>query len=404
MKARQVKTLIQNGAVISPLSSSGILPTGGILIENGKITHILEKPLTEIPQNTKIIDARGQTISPGFIDIHVHGGGGLEVMGASPDEINKICHAHSRYGTTSILPTTLAAPLPDICRTMDNIKKASEASDKPIGANVLGIHLEGPFFAQSQRGAQAAEYIINPTQENIHILLDRFAHKERMIRMMGAAPEIPGGMALGKELQKRGIVASIAHSDATFEEAEMAMENGYTDVTHIYSGCSAVHRVNAYRVAGVVEAGLYFDELSVQVIADGKHLPPSLLRLIYKCKGADKIALITDGLGSSAADMAEGTVYTQKNGVEIILDDGVMKMMDFSAFAGSCATMSQLVRNMVKLADVPLVEAVKMASATPASIIGLERKGCLAPGYDADIILFDEDINVSMTIVGGKVV
>ena len=389
-----MKTLIQNGPVVTP---HRILPMGGVLVEDGTILEVLEHPVTELPSNIKVIDAAGRIISPGFVDIHVHGGGGLEVMGASPDEINKICLAHSRYGTTSMLPTTLAAPIEDICLAIDNINAASK---KNIGADILGAHLEGPYFAQSQRGAQAPEYIITPDEENTNRLLDRWDG----VRMMGAAPEIPGGMSLGLELKKRGITASIAHSDATFEDVEKAMEHGYTDVTHIYSGCSNVHRVNAYRIAGVVEAGLYFDNLTTQVIADGKHLPPSLLRFIYKCKGADKIALISDGLGPSAADIPEGTVYTQGNGMEIVLDDGVMKLMDRTSFAGSCATMSRLVLNMIQLAGVPLVEAVKMASLTPASVIGAWKKGCLAPGFDADIILFDEKINVSMVMVKGKVV
>ncbi|MCL2285133.1 MAG: N-acetylglucosamine-6-phosphate deacetylase [Firmicutes bacterium] len=390
-----MRTLIQNGPVITP---NGIVPMGGILVENGTIVEILDRPVLNLPVDITVIDAAGRTISPGFVDIHVHGGGGCEVMGATPAEINQICRAHSRYGTTSILPTTLAAPLNDICTAIDNIRTAQ---GRGASAEIMGVHLEGPYFAQSQRGAQAAEYIIYPTEANMSLLLDRWAGG---VRMMGAAPEIPGGMELGRELVKRGIVASVAHSDATFEDVEMAIENGYTDVTHIYSGCSNVHRVNAYRVAGVVEAGLYFDGLTTQVIADGKHLPPSLLRLIYKCKGADKIALITDGLGPSATDIPEGTVYTQGNGVEIILDDGVMKLMDKQAFAGSCATMQRLVRNMVELAGVPLYDAVKMAAETPAKVIGAGNKGRLAPGCDADVILFDSEINVSMVMVRGVVV
>ena len=389
-----MRTLIQNGPVIT---HNGIVPMGGILVENGKIVEILDRPVSNSVDIT-VIDAAGRTISPGFVDIHVHGGGGYEVMGATPEEINQICLAHSRYGTTSMLPTTLAAPLNDICVAMDNVRAAQ---GRGVGADILGVHLEGPYFAQSQRGAQAAEYIICPTEANMSLLLDRWTGG---VRMMGAAPEIPGGMVLGRELVKRGIVASVAHSDATFEEVEIAIENGYTDVTHIYSGCSNVHRVNAYRVAGVVEAGLYFDRLTTQVIADGKHLPPSLLRLIYKCKGADKIALITDGLGPSATDIPEGTVYTQGNGVEIILDDGVMKLMDKQAFAGSCATMHRLVRNMVELAGVPLYDAVKMATITPANVIGAGNKGRLAPGCDADVILFDNEFNVSMVMIRGVVV
>jgi N-acetylglucosamine-6-phosphate deacetylase len=400
-----VKTLIQNGPVVTPYR---VIPTGGVLIEGEKIIEILERPLTEIPEGVTVIDAAGRYISPGFVDIHVHGGGGTEVMGATPAQIAGICEAHGRFGTTAMLPTTLAAPLDDICAAIDSIKKAKElsvnASGAPIGADILGAHLEGPYFSMAQRGAQAPEYIIHPNGENISQLLDRWDG----VRIMGAAPEIPGGFALGRELTKRGITASVAHSDATFEEVEKAMAYGYADITHLYSACSLVKRVDTFRIAGVVEAGLFFDGLTAQIIADGRHLPASLLRLIYKCKGAGKVALISDGLGASAdtgpegTRIPEGTLYTQRNGVKIIKEGGVMKLADRSALAGSCATMSDCVRNMVQLAGVPLYDAVRMASMTPAAIVGAKDKGSLSPGLDADIVLYDEKINVSMALVRGR--
>ena len=389
-----MKTLIQNGPVITPFRT---IPTGGVLIENGKIAEILERPLADVPAGVTVIDAGGRNISPGFVDIHVHGGGGHGFFTATPDEIGKICHAHSKYGTTSMLPTTWAAPIDDICTAVGSIRKAAEINAP--GAQIIGVHLEGPFFSLAQRGAQAAEYIICPNEENTARLLDSWPGG---IRMMGAAPEIDGALKLGTELVKHGVVASIAHSDATFGDIERAMDYGYSDVTHLYSGCSHVHRVNAYRTAGVVEAGLYFDELTAQVIADGKHLPPSLLRLIYKCKGADRIALISDGLDPSASEMAEGTIFTQRNGAQFIIEDDVMKVLDRQSFAGSTATMSRLVRNMVQLANVPLMEAVQMASMTPANIIGARHKGRLSPGCDADVILFDGDVNVSYVMVQGR--
>ncbi len=224
------------------------------------------------------------------------------------------------------------------------------------------------------------------------------------IRMMGAAPELEGALELGRELQKRGITASIAHTDATYEDVERAIESGYTDVTHIYSGCSSVVRKNAYRIAGVVEAGLEKDELTVQVIADGKHLPPPLLKLIYRCKGADRISLITDGLSFSASQLEEGVEYVQKNGVRVVLEDGVMKLLDRQSFAGSVATSSRLVRNMMQLAGASLSDAVKMATWTPARVIGVsDHKGMLARDYDADIILMDEQVNVKWVMVRGAV-
>jgi len=394
---------------------------GGVLIEDGKILEILDRPMAEISAEITEIDAAGKTISPGFVDIHVHGGAGFNFLNASPDNVNKICKAHGKFGTTSIVPTTPAAPIETICDAIDNIRMAAEnatgrdgkrshtltvpnrdgkRSHAPTipGPDILGINLEGPFFSQEQRGAQPTEFIINPTQDNIEKLLD---HWPGGIRMMGAAPEIEGGHNLGRELTKRGIIASIAHSNSTFEDVERAIEFGYSDVTHIYSGCSIVHRVNAYRTAGLVEAGLYFDELTAQVISDGKHLPPSLLRLIYKCKGTDRIALISDGTEASVSGLTDGTIFTQQNGEQFIIEDGVVMMMDRQAFAGSCATMSRCVQNMAKI--VPLLDAVKMASQTPANVIGARHKGRLSPGCDADIILFDKNIDVSFVMVRGQV-
>lgn len=389
-----MKTLIKNGTVLTPFRE---IQNGGVLIKNGKIVEVLEAG-SPLPEAEEVIDAQGLYISPGFIDVHVHGGGGFEVTNAEPEEIVSVCRAHAKYGTTSILPTTLASSLPVLCKTLDSIQEAQKICTT---ANILGAHLEGPFLSPAQCGAQAPKYIIPPDPKSVSALLDRWDG----IKIMGAAPEIPGGLELGRELISRGITASIAHSDATFEDVERALEYGYEDVTHLYSGCSMTKRINAYRVAGVVEAGLFYDCLSVQVIADGKHLPPSLLKLIYKCKGPDRIVLITDGLCSSAVEASEGTIFTQKNGVRIVLQDGVMKLMDGQSFAGSVATMSRLVRNMIELAGVPILEAVRMASLNPARLARVEdRKGRIAPGYDADIILFDSSIQVMRTLVMGVAV
>lgn len=390
-----MKTWIRNGTLLTPFRK---LPDGGLIIEDGKILEVLEKGNLPPQEEMNIIDAQGKYIAPGFIDVHVHGGGGIEVMGSEPADIVKMCSAHSRYGTTSILPTTLASPVPQLCEAIDSIKTAAEQSRD---CNILGVHLEGPFLSLAQCGAQAPDYIYPADEANVHELLDRW----NGIRMMGAAPEIPNGYWLGQQLQQRNITASVAHSDATFEETIKALDYGYEDITHIYSGCSTMHRVNAYRIAGVVEAGLYEDRYTAQVIADGKHLPPSLLKLIYKCKGPEKIVLISDGLAMSASEVKEGDTYLQKNGVLTIMDDGVMKLMNKQSFAGSIATMSRLVHNMVTLANVPMAEAVRMATYNPAKLIRQQEcKGALAPGKDADVIVFDENVEVSLTITGGKIV
>jgi N-acetylglucosamine-6-phosphate deacetylase len=390
-----MRYLITNAQVVTP---TGIMERGCVAVSDQRITGIYEHSAAADFSDYTMIDANGLYVSPGFIDIHVHGGGGYEFNRSTPDMIREICVAHARYGTTSILPTTLAAPLPELYETIHAVRIAKPLIEE---CNILGIHLEGPYFAQSQRGAQNPDHILNPLKETYMDLLDQWDQ----IIMMGAAPELLGGLELGLELQKRRIIASIAHSDATFDEITKAVEHGYTDVTHIYSGCSMVHRVNGYRIGGVVEAGLLLDELTVQVIADGKHLPAELLRLIYKNKGADKISLITDALFAAASDYKEGDLVVQKNGMQTVLEDGVMKLLDRQAFAGSVATTNQLVRNMVTLAGAPLYDAVKMAALTPATLLGIhDHKGKLELGYDADLVLFDTDIDIKMTMVMGKII
>ena len=281
---------------------------------------------------------------------------------------------------------------------IDNVRQAqSIAAD----CTIAGVHLEGPFLSPAQSGAQSPDALALPTPEAWNRLLDRWPGG---VRVMGAAPELPGAMELGQALRDRGVVASIAHSDADYAVCRQAMDNGFTDVTHLYSGCSMVHRKMGYRYGGVVEAGLLEDGLTVQVIADGKHLPPELLRLIVKCKGPERISLITDALFAAGSDLPEGTVLTQANGMQTILKDGVMKLPDRQAFAGSVATMDRLVRNMVHLAGVPLWDAVTMATTTPARVAGLKGKGRLSPGFDADVVLLDERLQVRLVMSMGKVV
>jgi N-acetylglucosamine-6-phosphate deacetylase len=388
----KMRTCFINAALLTPFNKKDAI----VMVDGGKISGIYNR--LDFTPDMKVIDAGGLYLSPGFIDIHVHGGGGFGVMSCDADSIVKMCAAHAQYGTTSMVPTTLAAPIAVLFKAIDAVKAAQS---KSTGCNILGVHLEGPFLSKNQKGAQSEDSILVPSLCDYRGLLDYWDG----IKIMGAAPEIDGAMELGRELHRRNILGSVAHSDATYDEMNEALENGYRDITHIYSGCSSVIRRNGYRVAGVVETGLLRDEFSVQVIADLKHLPAALLKLIYKCKGAERISLVTDGLEYAASAIEEGTVYRQDNGIETIYEDGVMKLMDRQAFAGSVATCNRLVRNMVLFAGVPLLEAVQMATTTPASKIGESaRKGVIAAGYDADLILFDGNIDVKMCMVGGKLI
>lgn len=355
--------------------------------ENIEVTNALE------------IDAQGLFITPGFIDIHVHGGGGADFMDGDSTGFLKIAETHARYGTTAMLPTTLTSTKEELIQTLAAYETAIQQNTR--GAQFLGLHLEGPYLAMSQRGAQDPRYIRDPDPNEYKDVLSRSAH----IKRWSAAPELPGAIAFGQYMKSKGVLPAIAHTDAVYEQVQEAFENGFTLITHLYSAMSGVRRKNAYRYAGVIESAYIIDEMDVEIIADGVHLPPPLLKLIYKIKGADRIALITDAMRAAGMPEGESILGHHQNGLKVIVEDGVAKLPDRSSFAGSVATANRLVRNMVNKADVPLTDAVRMMTSTPARILNVfERKGTLVAGKDADIVLFDKDINVQMTIIKGNIV
>lgn len=385
---------IFNGKILSPYR---IIPNGSVLITGGIITEVKEG---NIDVNDAIeIDAKGNYIAPGFIDIHVHGGGGHDFMDGSENAFLKAAETHARYGTTSMSPTTLTSEKEDLMKTLELYESADRNNIK--GAQFIGMHLEGPYFAMSQRGAQDPRYIRDPDPEEYMDILAR----TNVIRRWSAAPELKGALPFAKYLRSKGILAALAHTDAIYEEVLEGFENGYTLATHLYSGMSGVTRRNAYRYAGVIESAYIIDEMDVEIIADGIHLPAPLLKLIYKIKGPDRIALITDAMRGAGMPEGESVLGNLNTGLKVIIEDGVAKLPDRSSFAGSVATTDRLVRNMINMADVPLLDAVRMMSTTPARIMNIsDRKGSLVEGKDADIVIFDGDINIQKTIIKGRLV
>ncbi|HTI90198.1 MAG TPA: N-acetylglucosamine-6-phosphate deacetylase [Puia sp.] len=385
---------IYNGRILTP---DRIIPKGTILVKEGRIAEVSEG---DVPApDAFAIDAGGQYVSPGFIDIHVHGGGGYDFMDGHETAFLKIAELHARYGTTSMVPTTLSSDKAGILQTLSVYDVASR--NNTMGSEFLGMHLEGPYFAMDQRGAQDPRYIRDPDPDEYEDII----RQSGAIKRWSAAPELKGALAFGRYLRSKDILAAVAHTDAIYEEVVEAMENGYSLITHLYSGMSGVTRRNAYRYAGVIESAYLLDEMDVEVIADGIHLPASLLKLAYKIKGAGKIALITDAMRAAGMPPGESTLGSLEKGLKVIVEDGVAKLPDRSAFAGSVATADRLVRTMVQLADVPLREAVKMITATPAAIMKVDdRKGSLVREKDADIVIFDEDITIATTIIKGKIV
>ena len=388
------KLKIFNGQILMPFR---IIPNGTIIITGGKITDVKEGNIDV--EGAEEIDAQGRYISPGFIDIHVHGGGGHDFMDGTVDAFLKIAETHARYGTTSMLPTTLTAEKEDLLQTLEIYKEANSKNFN--GAQFLGMHLEGPYFAVTQRGAQDPRYIRNPDPAEYKDIL---SHSDD-IKRWSAAPELKGSIEFAHYLKSKGILVALAHTDATYDEALIGFENGYTLATHFYSCMAGVTRKNALRYAGTIEAAYLIDEMDVEIIADGIHLPAPLLKLIVKIKGTDHIALITDSMRAAGMPPGESILGSLRDGLKVIVEDGVAKLPDRTSFAGSVATTDRLVRNMVNMAGVPLTDAVRMMTGTPARILGIEnQKGSLIPGKDADIVIFDDDIQVQNTIVNGKVI
>ena len=390
----QQRIKIYNGKIITPYR---IIPNGTVLVTGDTITTVAEGDIAF--EDASEIDAKGNYISPGFIDIHVHGGGGHDFMDGSEEAFLRIAETHARYGTTAMLPTTLTSEKEDLLQTLELYEQANKRNTK--GAQFLGMHLEGPYFALSQRGAQDPRYIRDPDPAEYKEILARSSSVKRW----SAAPELKGAIEFGKYVTSKGVLAAVAHTDAIYEEVLEAFENGYTLATHLYSAMSGVTRRNAFRYAGVIESAFILDEMDVEIIADGVHLPAPLLKLVYKIKGADRTALITDAMRAAGMPEGESILGNVKNGLKVIVEDGVAKLPDRSSFAGSVATADRLVRTMIKMADVPLTDAVRMITSTPARIMKVsDKKGSLAAGKDADILIFDEEININMTMIKGKVV
>ena len=391
METCQLK--IFNGRVITP---SGILDGGTLLVEGGKIAAVgrgLEA------RGQVEIDAEGCYVSPGFIDIHVHGGGGHDFMDNTVEAFVGIAKLHAAHGTTSMCPTTLTSEIEDLYKTIDVYETVSRM--KYAGSQFMGLHLEGPYLSMNQRGAQDPRYIRNFDEREYETVVKRSKHIVRW----SAAPELPGASRFGEFMRARNIMPAIAHSDATYEEVVDQIPNGFTHVTHFYSCMSGVTRRNAKRYAGIIEATYLHDELTTEIIADGIHLPAPLLKLVCKVKGPDKVALITDAMRAAGMPAGESMLGGLKNGLKVIVEDDVAKLPDRSAFAGSVATADRLVRNMIKLADITMIDAIKMMTRTPAMIMGFaDQKGSLEKGMDADVVIFDEGIGVRKTIVGGEVV
>lgn len=368
--------------------ADGKMVSGYVYVDGGKISSVSEKYL---PADEEY-DFTGKYLSPGFIDMHTHGGGGHAFIDSSAEEVGKGCDFHLLHGTTSILPTISAAKFKTMKKAVENIAAAKD--EGLTSANVIGAHLEGPYLSEKQSGAQCPDFITLPVEEDYRALVSEYGE---YIARWTYAPEKDEGGKFCDFIVKNGIIASAGHTDATYEDMKIAIEKGCNLITHLYSCTSTVTRNRGFRSLGVIESAFYRDELKAEIIADGKHLPPELIKMIIKIKGEDNVALITDSLEIAGTDIKEGVM----SGTPFIVEDGVCKLRDRSAFAGSVATGDGLIRVMTKECGYDIFTAVKTFTEVPAGILKL-NKGKIARGYDADVIVFDDEINVSSVFVGGK--
>lgn len=386
-----MKTLFKNATLV--LEESTVL--GWLVTDGGIISAMGEGDFAE-DFSGEIIDCEGAYLSPGFIDTHIHGGANCDFMDAVPEEYEKIAAYHASNGVTSMLATTLAG---DREETKKVLRTFNEVAGSIDCCNMLGVHLEGPYFSPLQKGAQDPKYIKEPDMEEAEEYLSFGC-----IKRWSVAPELEGAIEFGKYLSDKGIIVSVAHTDADYYQVKEAYEHGYTLMTHLYSGMSQARIRDGRRVGGAVEAGLLLDGMNVELISDGFHLTESVLQLILKCKGADKIILTSDAM--RGAGMPDGTVTklgSRDRGQDVRIYGGVAHTMDGTAFAGSVASGNRLLKTVLENTSATLPEGVRMLTKNPARLLGIaDRKGKLAAGFDADIVLFDNDINIIRVMNGGK--
>lgn len=384
------KMIIINGTIITPFHR---LRDKMILIEKGKIKAIInrEEPDAALPEGAEVIDAKDKFIVPGYIDIHVHGGGGSDVMDGNEEAIDRMAITHARFGTTSFLPTTMSMSKDKIMRSLQNIREAKEKGT--AGAEILGANLEGPYLNPEKKGAQKEEDIRKISLEEF-LEFDQAAGK--LIRLVTIAPEMPGAIDFIRYLHREGIIVSAGHTNATYQQMQTAVQAGLSHITHTFNAMRAFH----HREPGVVGAALTSPELTIEVIADTVHVHPIVLKILNRTKELEKVVLITDAM--RAAGLAAGTY--DLGGQEVVVAGGQARLKD-KTLAGSVLTMDKAVRNMVREVGAPLAEAIQMASFNPAKSIGIEnKKGSLEPGKDADMVILDKNLEVEATMVAGKIV
>lgn len=378
-------TQIINGQILTP---QGWLKDGSVLINDGKILEITNSDLAVI--GATVIDAKGMFIVPGFVSMHCHGGGGHDFTEGTTEAFKEAVAAHLKHGSTTIFPTLSST-------TFENIRLAAATCDQLMAEDadttIMGLHIEGPYLNENMAGTQWKEFLKNPDPEEYKALVE----STKCIKRWDISPELPGAHEFARYMTSKGILTAITHTEAEYQEIKDAFAAGFTHAAHFYNAMPGFHKRREYKYEGTVESVYLMDDMSVEVIADGVHLPATILKLVYKVKGVEKTCLVTDSLKFAG--------YTGEtiNDPNYVIENGVCKWADRQTLAGSIATADVLVQTMVKKAGIPLEDAVRMASETPARLTGIaDSKGTLEKGKDADIVILDNDVNVRCVFTKGK--
>lgn len=378
-------TQIINGQILTP---QGWLKDGSVLINDGKILEITNSDLAVI--GATVIDAKGMFIVPGFISMHCHGGGGHDFTEGTTEAFKEAAAAHLKHGSTTIFPTLSST-------TFENIRLAAATCDQLMAEDadttIMGLHIEGPYLNENMAGTQWKEFVKNPDPEEYKALVE----STKCIKRWDISPELPGAHDFARYMTSKGILTAITHTEAEYQEIKDAFAAGFTHAAHFYNAMPGFHKRREYKYEGTVESVYLMDDMSVEVIADGVHLPATILKLVYKVKGVEKTCLVTDSLKFAGYT---GETIDDPN---YVIENGVCKWADRQTLAGSIATADVLVQTMVKKAGIPLEDAVRMASETPARLTGIaDSKGTLEKGKDADIVILDNDVNVRCVFTKGK--
>lgn len=392
LKTERKNVKITNARIVL---EDSVIEKGTVEINNGVFTAVREGG------ETGDIDASGLTLAPGCVDLHTHGSGGFDFMDGEEEDIHGAARGLAKGGTTTALATTLTSSDDELFlffKNFSSFKKNRRSNE----AKLPGAHLEGPYFNMEMKGAQDPRYIRNPEKSHYKRILEK---SDGNILRWSVAPELDGALDFVKDISREGIIVSGGHTKATFDDVEKAVENGMTMLTHYYSAMSGMTKKHSWKTLGAIEAGLYFDELYVELISDGCHLPPQLLKFIFRLKRNDRIIAISDSMRGAGFTEGKSILGPKNNGTDVVLKDGVAYLSDLSCFAGSIANGIRLVRTLNEKAGLNLPETFQATSLRPAELLKLDGEiGSIKVGKKADFILFDDEYNLKSVFIDGYIV